>query len=65
MKLNNYTLLSAVIGIGYFIIGILVMLYNKFIIELDPDWAKVLGGLFMAYGLFRVYRAVRYIKKKD
>ncbi|MGM5631208.1 C4-dicarboxylate ABC transporter [Apibacter raozihei] len=60
----NYKSLSGFIGAGYFIIGILVILYNKFIIEMDPKWARILGALFILYGLFRVYRAIKFMKQK-
>lgn len=64
MKLN-YKSFSGFIGAGYFIIGILVIIYNKFIIELEPEWAKILGGLFMVYGGFRIYRAIKYIRENE
>ncbi len=64
MKLN-YKSLSGFIGAGYFIIGILIIVYNKFIITLEPKWARILGGLFIVYGAFRVYRAIKYIRENE
>lgn len=61
----NYKSISGFIGAGYFIIGILIILYNKFFIDLEPKWAKILGGLFIVYGVFRVYRAIKYIRENE
>lgn len=48
---------------GYFVIGILIILYNKFFIDLEPKWARILGILFIVYGGFRFYRAIKYIRE--
>ncbi len=61
----TYKSLSLFIGIGYFIIGILVIIYKKFFIELEPIYSWILGALFIIYGLFRAYRSTRYIKKNE
>lgn len=59
----NYKSISGIIGMGYFVIGILIILYNKFFIDLEPRWARILGILFIVYGGFRFYRAIKYIRE--
>lgn len=64
MKLS-YKSLSIFIGIGYFIIGILIIVYKKFFIELDTEYSWILGGLLIVYGFFRAYRATKYIRQNE
>jgi hypothetical protein len=61
----NYNSFSLFIGIGYFIIGILIIIYKKFFIELDSEYSWILGGLFILYGSFRAYRATKYIRNNE
>lgn len=64
MKLS-YKSLSIFIGIGYFIIGILIIVYKKFFIELEPEYSWILGVLLIVYGFFRAYRATKYIRQNE
>ncbi|MXO31647.1 C4-dicarboxylate ABC transporter [Apibacter sp. B2912] len=64
MKLS-YKSLSIFIGIGYFIIGILIIVYKKFFIELEPEYSWILGGLLIVYGFYRAYRATKYIRQNE
>jgi uncharacterized membrane protein len=64
MKLS-YKSLSLFIGIGYFIIGILIIVYQKFFIELEHEYSWILGTLFILYGSFRAYRSAIYIRNNE
>lgn len=55
--------LSVVTGFFYIILGIVVVIYKFFIITLEPNIAYPLGGLLMAYGIFRIVRAIIKIKR--
>ena len=39
------------------------MIYKKFFVELETQWAIILGLVFIIYGIFRIYRAVKKIKE--
>ncbi|MFP3833905.1 C4-dicarboxylate ABC transporter [Chryseobacterium sp. SIMBA_028] len=55
--------LSLVAGLFYIVLGIVVIVYRFFFTILDPIIAYALGGVFVLYGIFRIYRAVSQIKK--
>jgi hypothetical protein len=58
----SYSILSVFLGFLYAVIGVLVLIYKKFFIELEPKWAVILGIVFIVYGVFRMYRAVKKIR---
>ncbi|GGG61533.1 C4-dicarboxylate ABC transporter [Epilithonimonas arachidiradicis] len=57
--------LSLITGVFYIVLGIVVILYKFFIIILEPNVAYPLGGLLIAYGIFRIVRAVFRIKNDN
>ncbi len=59
--MNKY-IAYGLIGFGYFLIGIFTWKYQFFIIKLDDIKAMLLGILFIIYGAFRVYRAIKGYK---
>ena len=60
-----YYTLSLVVGICYIIMGIFVIYKKFFVIELDGVIPYLLGGLLIAYGIFRAVRAIIFIRRKD
>lgn len=58
----NKNIAYGIIGLGYFLIGIFTWKYKYFIYELDDIKATLFGILFIVYGLFRVYRAIKAYK---
>lgn len=54
--------LSLITGLFYIVLGIVVIVYKFFIIILEPNVAYPLGGLLIAYGVFRIVRAILRIK---
>lgn len=54
--------ISVIVGIGYIALGIAVMVYKFFGIPLEPNTAYMLGGLIIAYGIFRFIRTLYKIK---
>ena len=57
--------LSLITGVFYIVLGIVVILYKFFIIILEPNVAYPLGGLLIAYGIFRIVRAIFRIKNDN
>jgi hypothetical protein len=55
----NKNITYGLIGFGYFLIGIFTWIYKFFITPLDDIKATALGILFIVYGSFRVYRAIK------
>ncbi len=51
--------LSLVTGFVYTILGVFVIIYKFFIVALEPKGAYMLGALLIAYGIFRIYRAIK------
>ena len=60
-----YNTLSLVVGICYIIMGIFVAYKKFFVVELEGVIPYLLGGLLIAYGIFRVIRAIIFIRRKD
>lgn len=56
--------LSVVAGLFYVVLGIVVIIYKFFVIYLEPNVAYPLGGLLVAYGIFRVVRAIYKIREQ-
>lgn len=54
--------LSLITGFFYIGLGIVVMVYKFFVVILEPNVAYPLGGILMAYGIFRIVRAIVRIK---
>lgn len=52
---------NIIFGILYSSIGVLVLVNHWFLIELSKKAALSLGILFIIYGIFRIYRAVKSI----
>lgn len=59
----NY--LSILVGIFYIALGVFVMVYKFFLILLEGITSYLLGGLLIIYGVFRIGRAIYYIRRKD
>ncbi|MFV0305926.1 MAG: C4-dicarboxylate ABC transporter [Moheibacter sp.] len=57
--------INVIMGILYAFIGVFTIYRDWFLIDLSPYAAKALGILFIVYGLFRIYRAVKSIRSKD
>lgn len=54
--------MHSAMGIMYLIIGVMVISYNWFIVDLKPLIAWALGITVILYGLFRTYRAYAIYK---
>ena len=59
----NY--LSILVGIFYIALGVFAMVYKLFLIPLEGITSYLLGGLLIIYGVFRIGRAIYYIRRKD
>lgn len=57
--------LSLITGFFYIVLGIVVIVYKFFIVILEPNVAYPLGGLLIAYGVFRIVRAILRIKSDN
>lgn len=57
--------LSIVAGIFYVILGVVVIIYKFFAIPLEANVAYPLGALLILYGLFRVYRAAKNLRRVE
>lgn len=52
--------LSLVVPVCYVGMGIYVITEKIFIVKIEPPmFAYALGGVLIAYGLFRLYRAIK------
>ncbi len=58
----NKNIVYGLIGFGYFLIGIFTWYFKFFIIKLDDTKAMLLGVLFIIYGMFRIFRAIKAYK---
>lgn len=56
---------NIIFGVLYSSIGVLILIKNWFLVELSRTAALSLGILFIVYGIFRIYRAVRSIRNQD
>ncbi|WP_292008361.1 C4-dicarboxylate ABC transporter [Chryseobacterium sp.] len=54
--------LSLITGFFYIVLGVVIIIYKFFFVTLDPTIAYVLGVIMMAYGVFRIFRAIAKIK---
>ncbi|GGF02259.1 hypothetical protein SAMN05443634_103130 [Chishuiella changwenlii] len=61
-RIMNKNIVYGLIGFGYLLIGILTWKYEFFGVKLDPTQAMLFGILFIIYGAFRVYRAIKLYK---
>ena len=52
-----------ILGVVTFILlttaGLMIMFWDKLAIPYTPFWRKIIGGVFIAYALFRVARVFR------
>lgn len=55
--------LSLVTGFFYIVMGVVVIVYKFFINRLETTTAYALGALLIAYGIFRIFRAIYKIRK--
>ena len=60
-----FNILSLLIGVFYIALGIFVIEKKFFLVTLDGVIPYLLGGLLIAYGIFRIIRAIIYLRKKD
>ena len=61
-----FNILSIAVGILYIALGIYIIILKKFFhIDLEGVIPYFLGGLLMAYGIFRIYRAIYKMKNQD
>lgn len=60
-----YNVLSLIVGICYVIMGVFIAYKKFFVVELDGVIPYLLGGILIAYGVFRVVRAIIFIRRKD
>lgn len=57
--------INIIMGILYAFIGGFIIVRNWFLMDLSPLAAKSLGILFIVYGIFRIYRAIKAIRTQD
>ena len=60
-----YNIISILIGVFYIFLGIFVIAKKFFVVKLDGVIPIVLGGVLIAYGIFRVVRAIVFLRRKD
>ena len=60
-----YNIISILIGVFYIFLGILVISKKIFVVKLYGVIPIVLGGVLIAYGIFRVVRAIVFLRRKD
>lgn len=59
------TSLDIGMGVFYIIIGGLILYARYFgTVELPASYAYILGGLMIAYGIFRIYRGLIVVLRK-
>lgn len=58
-------IVNVMIGFCYAVIGGLVLWKQWFIYQLSPTAALSLGILFIVYGIFRIYRAVKSLQNEE
>ncbi|MBF0596266.1 C4-dicarboxylate ABC transporter [Faecalibacter rhinopitheci] len=61
----NKNIAYGIIGFGYLLIGIFTWRFKYFIKELDDTQALLFGILFIIYGSFRIYRAIKAYKNGE
>ncbi len=64
-RIMNKHIAYGLIGFGYFLIGIFTWKYKYFIFELDEIKATLFGILFIIYGAFRVFRAIKAFRNGE
>ena len=57
--------INIIMGVLYTGIGVFVFWTEWFISELNPAAAKILGILFIVYGIFRIYRGLQAIRNQN
>ena len=55
--------LSLITGAFYIVLGLVVIIYKFFVIQLEPTVAYALGGLIVVYGIFRMSRSIARIRE--
>lgn len=61
--LLNY--LSLLVGLLYIGMGIFVIIRKTFAVPLETNTAYALSAVLIAYGVFRIVRAIYRLRKKD
>ncbi len=56
---------NIIFGLLYSFLGILILMKHWFLVELSKAAALSLGVLFIVYGIFRIYRAVKSIRNQN
>lgn len=54
----TFNWLSLVTGFFYIVLGVFVLLKHWFFVELQPGAAYAFGAVMIAYGIFRIVRAI-------
>ncbi|MBP7356519.1 MAG: C4-dicarboxylate ABC transporter [Cloacibacterium sp.] len=60
-----FNILSLLVGVFYIALGIFVIIKKFFLVALEGLTPYLLGGLLIAYGIFRIIRAIIFLRKKD
>ena len=60
-----FNILSLLVGVFYIALGIFVIIKKFFLVALEGLTPYLLGGLLIAYGIFRIIIAIKKKKKKD
>lgn len=60
-----FNILSLLIGVFYIALGVFVMVKKFFVVTLDGIIPYLLGGVLIIYGVFRIIRAINFLRKKD
>lgn len=60
-----YNILSLIIGFFYIALGVFIITYKFFVIQLEGYTPYILGGIIIAYGLFRIGRAILKLRQKN
>ncbi len=55
--------LSLITGAFYIVLGLVVIIYKFFVIQLEPTVAYALGGLIVVYGIFRIGRSIARLRE--
>ena len=60
-----FNILSLLVGVFYIALGIFVIIKKFFLVALEGLTPYLLDGLLIAYGIFRIIRAIIFLRKKD
>ena len=60
-----FNILSLLVGVFYIALGIFGIIKKFLLVALEGLTPYLLGGLLIAYGIFRIIRAIIFLRKKD